>query len=61
MQCAWGGGEERENGEKRTTNALEGGEGRGVKTVTRDVGLRRESGGTRSVIGITASSRTRLW
>ena len=53
--------EEREDGEKRTTNALEGGKGSGVKTVTRVVGLRRESGGTRSVIGITASIRTRLW
>ena len=53
--------EEREDDEKRTTNALEGGEEKGVKTVTRDVGLMRESGGTRSVIGITASSRTRLW
>ena len=53
--------EEREDGEKRTANALESGEGRGVKNVTRDVGLRRESGGTRSVIGIMASSRTRLW
>ena len=28
-----------------------------MKTVTRDVGLRRESGDTRSVIGITTSSR----
>ena len=55
------GDEEREDGEKRTTNALEGGEGRSVKTVTRDIDLRRKSGGTRSVIGITASSRTRLW
>ena len=53
--------EKREDGEKRTTKALEGGEGRGVKTVTKDVGLRREGGGTRSAIGITASSRTRLW
>ena len=52
------GDEEREDGEKRTTNALEGGEGKGVKTVTRDVGLRRESGGTRSAVGTMASSRT---